>query len=314
MSLLKRKVSPAQSAASRENSLRSTGPRTERGKEVSSRNSLNPRLFSRVAGPGMEALGERPEEFEEVHKRLAIAMAPRDAWEEAWVQDIAILRWRLERLQRHETAMLAERRRKRAAERKQETLPASGSVDRELRSMVYMVGLTGVPDSPWKFQQIQETLVQLRDVIHAQMFNEDALACFHMLYGKEPGARGLMFKNLFQMVCKRFRDGNINEDDADQFELIKIVNQEIDDYQKAQALYEADHKESDPVREDAELLLPRENLDSVIRYETHLEDQIERKLRQFYARRREGVLPREQSLPSHAAEAAPVDQPRDAGA
>jgi hypothetical protein len=30
--------------------------------------------------------------------------------------------------------------------------------------------------------------------------------------------------------------------------------------------------------------------DGVIRYETHLEDQIERKLRQFYARRREPVL------------------------
>ena len=35
-----------------------------------------------------------------------------------------------------------------------------------------------------------------------------------------------------------------------------------------------------------------QELDELIRYETHLEDQIERKLRQFYARRREPVLRR----------------------
>ena len=41
---------------------------------------------------------------------------------------------------------------------------------------------------------------------------------------------------------------------------------------------------------DAEFLLPSQELDAVIRYETHLEDQIERKLRQFYARRREASI------------------------
>ena len=39
-------------------------------------------------------------------------------------------------------------------------------------------------------------------------------------------------------------------------------------------------------------------MDQVIRYETHLEDQIERKLRQFYARRREPVLRRAETLPA----------------
>jgi hypothetical protein len=44
-------------------------------------------------------------------------------------------------------------------------------------------------------------------------------------------------------------------------------------------------------------MLPTEELDGLIRYETHLEDQIERKLRQFYARRREPVLHRADTLP-----------------
>ena len=48
------------------------------------------------------------------------------------------------------------------------------------------------------------------------------------------------------------------------------------------------------------MLLPSQELDEIIRYETHLEDQIERKLRQFYARRREPVLRRAETLPAAA--------------
>jgi hypothetical protein len=78
------------------------------------------------------------------------------------------------------------------------------------------------------------------------------------------------------------------------------VDQEIENYEQKQALYAAEHLEDDPVREDADLLLPSQELDGVIRYETHLEDQIERKLRQFYARRREPVLRLADALPEIA--------------
>ena len=65
-----------------------------------------------------------------------------------------------------------------------------------------------------------------------------------------------------------------------------------------QALYAEEHLEANSLQEDAELLLPAQELDEVIRYETHLEDQIERKLRQFYARRRESSLRQADSLPA----------------
>ena len=74
--------------------------------------------------------------------------------------------------------------------------------------------------------------------------------------------------------------------------LIEELSKEIANWEQLQSLYAAEHLEADPLREDAELLLPSQELDEVIRYETHLEDQIERKLRQFYARRREPVLRR----------------------
>ena len=55
------------------------------------------------------------------------------------------------------------------------------------------------------------------------------------------------------------------------------------------------------------MLLPSAQLDEVIRYEMHLEDQIERKLRQFYARRRESVLTPADSAPKT------IDAPKASG-
>jgi len=302
MSLIKREPSPAQSAASRANSLLSTGPRTERGKAIASRNPLKPRLFSEVVARSMEALGERPADFEQTHTALAAALEPRDGWEDAWVQDIAILRWRLERLQRAEVGILAVRKRKLAGERKRESLPASGFADLGQRQQISLVGFTGLPDSPWKFQQVIQMLHQLRDLVRVGDFEKDGVVYFDLLYGKKPGAVGATLRGRFEGLCKREAEKKVPEGDHEQIALTAGVDQEIENYQQKQALYAAEHREDDPVREDADLLLPGQELDEVIRYETHLEDQIERKLRQFYARRREPVLRRTDTLPAASEE------------
>jgi hypothetical protein len=296
MSLIKREPSLAQSRASHANSLRSTGPRSERGKAVSSRNSLNPRPFSQVVARSMAALGERPEDFEQMHKALASAMEPRDGWEAAWVQDIAILRWRLERLQRAEVGILALRKQKLAGERKRESMPASGVADLRLRQQIPLVGFTGLPDSPWKFQQVIQMLRQLRDLVRVGDFEKDGVVYFDLLYGKKPGALGATLRGQFEGLLKRQAEKKVPEGDHEQVALTDGVDQEIENYERKQALYAAEHREDDPVREDADLLLPSQELDDLIRYETHLEDQIERKLRQFYARRREPVLRRAETL------------------
>ncbi|MGD0221786.1 MAG: hypothetical protein ABSF71_05580 [Terriglobia bacterium] len=290
MSLITREPSAAQSAASQANGRHSRGPSSERGKAISSRNLPQPYPFSEVVARSMEVLGERPEDFEQVHKALVEAMEPRDGWESAWVQDIAILRWRLERMQRAEVAVLAVRKRKLAGERKRESMPASGAAALGQRAQIPLVGFTGLPDSPWKFQQVLGYLHQLRDVVRAGMFEKEWEVYFQALYGKNPGALGGTLLGRFQGLEKRSAEGKLREDDDAQIALIADVNHEIDDYKQKKALYKAEHLANDPVRDDSDLLLPSQQLDEVIRYETHLEDQVERKLRQFYARRREPVL------------------------
>jgi hypothetical protein len=302
MSLIKRETSPEMSSANRANSLCSTGPRSARGKEISSQNLLRPRAFSEVVARSMKMLGEHPDDFEQMHEALAAAMQPRDGWEAAWVQDIAILRWRLEHLQRAEAGRLAVRRRRLAGERKRESMPASGAESLGLRVGIPLVGFTGLPDSAWKFQQVLESLHQLQDLVRAEMFAAEGGAYFEFLYGKKPGAQGAILKARFDLLAKRHAEGKLREGDDALKSFLASVDEEIENYRQKSALYAAEHREDDPVRQDADLLLPSQELDDIIRYETHLEDQLERKLRQFYARRREPVVRPAETLPAASEE------------
>jgi hypothetical protein len=227
MSLIKKEPSAAMSIANRANSRCSTGPLSERGKAAVSRNLLNPRSFSEVVAPSMKVLGERPADFEQMHGDLVEAMEPRDGWETAWVQDIAILRWRLERVQRAEVGILAVRKRKLEGERIRESMPASGAAAIGLRVGIPLVGFTGLPDSPWKFQQVLMYLRQLRNLVRLGMFEEDGGAYFLALYGKEPGATGAILRGQFDALSKRLAEGKFCEGEDGQRSLIADVQREI---------------------------------------------------------------------------------------
>lgn len=297
MSLINREPSPAQSSANRANSLLSTGPRSERGKAVSNRNLLKPRPFSEVVARSMEALGERPADFDKMHEALAEAMAPRDGWEAAWVQDIAILRWRLEHLQRAEAGVVAVRRRKLHHQRLRASVPLTGSAALGLKGLVGLAGFTGIPDSAMKFQQVITMLTQLRDIVRAEMYDQDPAGYFSLLYGQAAGPDAAVLKYHFESVVQKHKQGDSEAAAEARKSLIAELSKEIADWKQLQSLYAVEHLEADPLQEDAELLLPIQELDQIIRYETHLEDQIERKLRQFYARRREPVLRQTDELP-----------------
>jgi hypothetical protein len=297
MSLIKREPSPAQSRASRANGRHSRGPRSERGKAIVGRNFHKPRVFSQVVAKTMRALGEHPGEFEEMHRALAAPMEPRDAWEAAWVQDIAILRWRLERMHRAELGNLAVRRRKLWSERQREKLPQMGSAELAVGNLVALVGFAGIADSPMKFQRVFALFNLLREAVVKGQYEEGCSTYFNLLYGKSPGFRGAVLKANFARVAQihAANKGEVPEDTRQS--LLDDLDKEISDYEQLEALYVAEHSADDPLQQDAGLLLPSPQLDEVIRYEMHLEDQIERKLRQFYARRREPGLTAADSAP-----------------
>jgi len=90
--------------ANRQNALKSTGPKTPRGKAYSARNAIKHGLFS---GQMMDFVshGEDPTEYEEVLNGLRAKYQPMGTAEELEVERIALCWWRLKRAWRYENAM-----------------------------------------------------------------------------------------------------------------------------------------------------------------------------------------------------------------
>jgi hypothetical protein len=97
-------VSPRKIEANRKNALKSTGPKTLRGKTHSGRNAIKHGLFSRK---GMDFIshGEDPTEYEAVLNGLRVQYQPTGTAEELEVERVALCWWRLKRAWRYENAM-----------------------------------------------------------------------------------------------------------------------------------------------------------------------------------------------------------------
>src|SRR5450755_3237237 len=95
--------------ANRRNALRSTGPKTERGKRTVARNAIKHGFLARevviTAGDGQES----PEEFQDLLKRLWEDYEPVGVVEESLVQTIATCWWRKARVIRAENGEIRKR-------------------------------------------------------------------------------------------------------------------------------------------------------------------------------------------------------------
>jgi hypothetical protein len=290
MSLLKRENSLALRRGNRANSLQSTGPRTERGKSQVSRNAAKHHVWAQVTALSMKELGEDPADFAQLRKDLAEAMEPCDPFEAAWVEDIAILRWRLLRLQRAEAGAMAWRQRKLVIERRRKALHEGGLRDMQQRPLIALAGYSGLPDSSEKFALLLQTLRYLREAVERAGFDKTDLACFDLLYGKSAGLQGALLKKSFERLLQPQETSDPDSPERNKQSFLTDLAKEIATYEQLQELYTEEQIEASDFQRAAELLPPAEELDKIVRYEAHLENQIERKLRQFYARRREPML------------------------
>ncbi len=97
-------LTEAKLEANRRNALRSTGPRSEAGKRNASLNRLKHGAWATAgcyAPEAMRALGEDPEEYQQLLARLRQAEGPSEdpLWQQQ-VEDLARLYWRRKRLER----------------------------------------------------------------------------------------------------------------------------------------------------------------------------------------------------------------------
>ena len=93
----------AQIRANRQNTKRSTGPRTRQGKARASRNAVTHGLLARQA----VLRDEDPQRFEDLRHAMRADLDPDGAMEEELVEQIVLYAWRLRRATRIETDVLA---------------------------------------------------------------------------------------------------------------------------------------------------------------------------------------------------------------
>jgi len=100
------KTTDKQIAANRVNALKSTGPTTEVGKVISSRNSLKHGLLAKEVVITAGAGTENREEFDVLLTDLTSQFKPEGTLEEMLVEKIAVAYWRLRRAHRYEVGLL----------------------------------------------------------------------------------------------------------------------------------------------------------------------------------------------------------------
>ena len=101
-------LTPQRLDAARRNSQRSTGPRSEAGKERMKMNALKHGCDAAPENEAavMRALGEDPERYAALQRELATTYGPGDAFWDHQVADLGKLYWRRNRIERMETGLM----------------------------------------------------------------------------------------------------------------------------------------------------------------------------------------------------------------
>lgn len=278
MSLVRKKVSHKLLAAVRSNGRKSRGPRTEHGKNISSRNSGKHLVFARVSPHSMKELGEDPEEFERLRQSLRDALRPRDAFEEMLVEEMAVNRFRLARLHKAEAGILAVERMKADHTKLMLALPKSKLSTDNLT--IEPFGLAGVSESAEKYRQILDLLLSVQAKVEKEGFSAQGFELLQTVYGETPGVTG---SGLIAQYKAELEGQKPEADPADDYQKAAACARFLGALDRDIQVFTLHLKATllarttpipEPILESL-LLPPQDELDKIMRYETHLERQFQ---------------------------------------
>ncbi len=295
LALVRKTVTHELVTANRANAAKSAGPRTELGKARSAMNAGRHLVLARIVTTGMKQLGEDPAEFESFRESIFQAFAPADGFETMLVQDMVQIRWRLQRLQRAECAILALQKRKFETERVvKETTEAKGIHTPVEGALISVVGIAGMENSRFKYAEMLEKLRALSLGVQSSGFEETGRSILDWVYGPTRGLAGSLLKRRFERYAKEQGTAEPEQQARNREDFLKDLGEEIGCYERLESVYHAMEKYLAQPMTEAQLLLANDQLQKVMRYETALENRFERKLGQLAAwrmmreRRRQG--------------------------
>ena len=198
-------LTPERLEAARRNAQRSTGPRSESGKEKMKMNALKHGCDAAPENEAavMRALGEDPARYAALKRDLAAAYRPADALLGQLVDDLTKLYWRRDRIERMQTGLMRlalEAVEKRQAERRREIDAATfdpslaAAMDTEL----------GLPADPSvRLRLLLSLLGVLREQARKRVFSPRQWHQLASYYQGEVGWRPARFRRLLWLFTER---------------------------------------------------------------------------------------------------------------
>ncbi len=326
MSLLKSTcLTPQRLDAARRNSQRSTGPRSEAGKERMKMNALK---HGCDAAPGneaavMRALGEDPVEYAALQRELATTYGPGDALWDRQLADLAKLYWRRNRIERMETGLMRralqaveERRRTRRDQIAAATFDASSALVTDLK-------LPQPTDPCARLRQLLSRVEGIRERLRRERVTGMKQLVIRQFLAPGRGGRPVRIDELMGIFIewidlREKKDEKAFNDFVDQQmggaanvgilwgELLRLLDEEIAALKAAFEEEVAVQEENDAIERDACLAPAGETWEMLLRQEAALDRSIDRKVRIILTMRQEHgrlcrggsrTAPTQQSIP-----------------
>lgn len=198
-------ISSSQLQANRKNAKKSTGPRSAAGKRRVSMNSFkhgrNAHPSLRPSLEAMGALGEDPRRYRELLTDVLESYPAENALQARICEEIAVLRWELERNHQAQEGKRVRNWQKVVEDRhtRMRQIQAGTSYD-ALQAEVLEHGLRGAPNCPTKFAELTACLERLAKRVGEGDFRTETE--LKAIYGKAPTYLGAGIINAFRALAK----------------------------------------------------------------------------------------------------------------
>ena len=194
----KRKPSPKQVEANRQNGRKSKGPRTPQGKLGVVLNAFKHGLHAQPLVQAMLAIGEKPRAYFRLLAQLIASLRPANPHQRLLVEDICHLRCEKERLQRARLGLIAGRMRGLELKRDRRLLEFDYDAPDQPQAELLKTGLDRIPDSAPKFEKMLACFGVLIDMVKQGKFTLDPEPELNLLYGEEASLEGVYLRNVFR--------------------------------------------------------------------------------------------------------------------
>jgi hypothetical protein len=303
-------LTPALLAAARQNAQHSTGPRSPAAKQNIKLNALKHggRVSDENRYQAMLALGEDPQEFENLKQELMSA-CPGDALWEKQIDDLTWLYWRRERLERAQAGL--KRRALQAIDdwqhRRQQEM-ARVTFDASQHDMLD-VNLSESTDRGVTLRRTLSFLELIREEVKQRTFQVRQYAVLESLYRGVVGWRqALIFSLLHRFGDPMYLEAQQADEEEQQYrrkmgiayepvgeaehqELLRLLEEEIASVREEFEYAEKANEERAAIERDACLAPEGETWKMMLRQEAALDRSIDRKVRILLRLRKESTNP-----------------------